>query len=155
MKLHAFVAMPFGVKRDSQGNEIDFNRVYTELIRPALEDAGLEAFRADEEQRARGADENDRREVAVEAAQGRDQRRRSATITLRPSVELWAAGLPADDGASEIHSRGGLGIFSVMAAGAWGTGGGDAPARGRADRGDHPREGSQPRRGGQLHATHA
>ncbi|MCP4572119.1 MAG: T9SS type A sorting domain-containing protein [bacterium] len=30
--------------------------------------------------------------------------------------------LPSDAGASEIHSRGGLGIFSVMAAGAWGTG---------------------------------
>ncbi len=28
MKPHAFVAMPFGVKKDSQGTEIDFNRVY-------------------------------------------------------------------------------------------------------------------------------
>ncbi|TAN77006.1 MAG: DUF4071 domain-containing protein [Gallionella sp.] len=52
MKLHAFVAMPFGVKKDSQGNEIDFNRIYTELIKPALESAGLEVFRADEEERA-------------------------------------------------------------------------------------------------------
>lgn len=25
---HAFVAMPFGVKKDNQGFEIDFNRVY-------------------------------------------------------------------------------------------------------------------------------
>lgn len=32
MKLHAFVAMPFGVKQDSLGNAIDFNRVYAELI---------------------------------------------------------------------------------------------------------------------------
>ncbi|HPF69654.1 MAG TPA: FlgD immunoglobulin-like domain containing protein [Candidatus Krumholzibacteria bacterium] len=31
-------------------------------------------------------------------------------------------------GASELHSRGGLGRFSLMAAGAWGTGGGDGPA---------------------------
>lgn len=54
MKPHAFVAMPFGVKQDSQGIEIDFNRVYAELIRPALEAAGLEVFRADEEQRAGG-----------------------------------------------------------------------------------------------------
>ena len=54
MKPHAFVAMPFGVKQDSQGNEIDFNRVYRELIKPALEAAGLEVFRADEEQRAGG-----------------------------------------------------------------------------------------------------
>jgi hypothetical protein len=52
MKSHAFVAMPFGVKQDSQGGEIDFNRVYAELIKPALEAAGLEVFRADEEQRA-------------------------------------------------------------------------------------------------------
>ncbi len=54
MKPHAFLAMPFGVKKDSQGNELDFNRVYCELIRPALETAGLEVFRADEEQRAGG-----------------------------------------------------------------------------------------------------
>src|SRR4029453_9324074 len=31
---------------------IDFNRVYSEYIRPALELAGLESFRADEETRA-------------------------------------------------------------------------------------------------------
>lgn len=52
MKLHSFVAMPFGVKKDSQGSEINFNRVYAELIKPALESAGLEVFRADEEERA-------------------------------------------------------------------------------------------------------
>ena len=52
MKPHAFVAMPFGLKKDSQGVEIDFNRVYAELIKPALEAAGLEVFRADEEERA-------------------------------------------------------------------------------------------------------
>ncbi len=51
MKPHAFVAMPFGVKKDGQGVEIDFNRVYAELIKPALEAAGLEVFRADEEER--------------------------------------------------------------------------------------------------------
>ena len=52
MRPHAFVAMPFGVKKDSQGAEIDFNRVYAELIKPALEAVGLEVFRADEEERA-------------------------------------------------------------------------------------------------------
>ncbi len=52
MKPHAFVAMPFGVKPDADGNPVDFNRVYAELIRPAVEAAGLEVFRADEEQRA-------------------------------------------------------------------------------------------------------
>lgn len=52
MKPHAFVAMPFGAKKDSQGVEIDFNRVYAELIKPALEAVGLDVFRADEEERA-------------------------------------------------------------------------------------------------------
>src|SRR5262245_34696175 len=59
---HAFVAMPFGIKpgpRDPDGKyldpnleAIDFNRVYSEYIRPALESAGFEPFRADEESRA-------------------------------------------------------------------------------------------------------
>ncbi len=44
---HAFVAMPFGRKQ-----EIAFDRVYQELVRPALESAGFEVFRADEELRA-------------------------------------------------------------------------------------------------------
>ncbi|HWF61293.1 MAG TPA: hypothetical protein VN666_13420 [Nitrospira sp.] len=52
MKPHAFVVMPFGVKKDGQGNEINFNRIHAELIKPALEAAGLEAFCADEEERA-------------------------------------------------------------------------------------------------------
>ena len=52
MKLHAFVAMPFGTKPAHDGKMIDFNRVYAEYIEPALRDAGLEVFRADEEIRA-------------------------------------------------------------------------------------------------------
>jgi tetratricopeptide (TPR) repeat protein len=52
MKPHAFVAMPFGIKPGHDGRPIDFNRVYTEYIQPALEAAGLDVFRADEEQRA-------------------------------------------------------------------------------------------------------
>ncbi len=47
MALHVFVAMPFGVKEG-----VDFNRVYSELIRPSLEGEGYEIFRADEETRA-------------------------------------------------------------------------------------------------------
>ena len=47
MAYHAFVAMPFGVK-----DNIDFNRVYDDYIKPALESAGFEVFRADEEMRA-------------------------------------------------------------------------------------------------------
>ena len=52
MKLHAFVAMPFGTKPDPDGKPIDFNRIYDELLRPALERVGLDVIRADEEQRA-------------------------------------------------------------------------------------------------------
>jgi tetratricopeptide (TPR) repeat protein len=52
MKPHAFVAMPFGSKLGPDGQLIDFNRVYMEYIEPALEAAGLEVFRADQEQRA-------------------------------------------------------------------------------------------------------
>jgi tetratricopeptide (TPR) repeat protein len=52
MRSHAFVAMPFGTKPGPDGKEIDFNRVYTEYIKPALEAAGLDVFRADEESRA-------------------------------------------------------------------------------------------------------
>lgn len=52
MKLHAFVAMPFGIKPDAKGAMIDFNRVYIDLIKPALVSAGLDPFRADEENRA-------------------------------------------------------------------------------------------------------
>jgi tetratricopeptide (TPR) repeat protein len=51
-KPHAFVAMPFGTKPGADGQPVDFNRVYAEYIRPALEAAGLEAFRADQEVRA-------------------------------------------------------------------------------------------------------
>jgi tetratricopeptide (TPR) repeat protein len=52
LKLHAFVAMPFGKKPGPDGTVIDFNAVYENLLKPAIEDAGLEVFRADEEQAA-------------------------------------------------------------------------------------------------------
>ncbi len=52
MKPHAFIAMPFGRKPDADGNTIDFNQIFSDLIRPALEDAGMDVIRADEEQRA-------------------------------------------------------------------------------------------------------
>ena len=47
MAYHAFVIMPYGTKE-----QIDFNRVYADLIKPALEAAGFEVFGADEEMRA-------------------------------------------------------------------------------------------------------
>ena len=45
-----FVLMPFGEKPDSMGNVIDFDAVYGQLIKPAIEAADLEPIRADEEQ---------------------------------------------------------------------------------------------------------
>lgn len=44
-----FVIMPFGKKKDIDGNEMDFDTVYRSLIAPAIEQAGMEAIRADEE----------------------------------------------------------------------------------------------------------
>jgi tetratricopeptide (TPR) repeat protein len=46
---HAFVVMPFGRKQGLDGRWIDFNAIYQDLIKPALEEAGFEPFRADEE----------------------------------------------------------------------------------------------------------
>ncbi|MDX6444925.1 MAG: hypothetical protein QOH71_1999 [Blastocatellia bacterium] len=44
-----FVLMPFGKKPDAMGNTVDFDRIYHEIIAPAIEQAGLETIRADEE----------------------------------------------------------------------------------------------------------
>jgi len=46
---HAFVVMPFGTKKGFDGQVINFNAIYEDLIKPALEIAGFEPFRADEE----------------------------------------------------------------------------------------------------------
>ena len=48
-KPHAFVVMPFGIKEGFDGTTINFNAIYQDLIKPALEEAGFEPFRADEE----------------------------------------------------------------------------------------------------------
>lgn len=52
MKPHAFVAMPFGTKPGHDGVPVDFNRVFAELLEPAIAAAGLTVLRADQEQRA-------------------------------------------------------------------------------------------------------
>jgi hypothetical protein len=44
-----FVLMPFGRKTDAAGRAINFDSVYQNLIAPAVEKAGLEPIRADEE----------------------------------------------------------------------------------------------------------
>ncbi|HEV2764226.1 MAG TPA: hypothetical protein VGV38_14680, partial [Pyrinomonadaceae bacterium] len=45
-----FVLMPFGRKKDpSGGPDINFDRIYEDAVRPAIEDAGMEPIRADEE----------------------------------------------------------------------------------------------------------
>lgn len=49
MRPHAFVIMPFGQKKGADGSLYDFNAIYTQLIKPTLEMAGFEPFRADEE----------------------------------------------------------------------------------------------------------
>lgn len=45
-----FVLMPFGTKPDpTGGKDIDFDRIYLTAIKPAIETAGMEPVRADEE----------------------------------------------------------------------------------------------------------
>lgn len=44
-----FILMPFGKKLAGDGRIVDFDAVYSSLIRPAIEAAGLEPLRADEE----------------------------------------------------------------------------------------------------------
>lgn len=44
-----FVLMPFGTKPDTSGALVDFDAVYRELIKLAIEEAELEPIRADEE----------------------------------------------------------------------------------------------------------
>lgn len=44
-----FVLMPFGEKLDATGNKIDFDKIYQEIISPAIKNTGLEPLRADEE----------------------------------------------------------------------------------------------------------
>jgi hypothetical protein len=50
MKSVCFVLMPFGVKPDASGRAIDFDLVYKNIFKPAIEQAGLLPIRADEEQ---------------------------------------------------------------------------------------------------------
>ena len=44
-----FVLMPFGKKQNLAGSIIDFDSVYNDLFAPAINEAGLEPLRADEE----------------------------------------------------------------------------------------------------------
>lgn len=46
---HAFVIMPFGLKPGPDDQLINFDAIYHDLIKPAIEEAGFESFRADEE----------------------------------------------------------------------------------------------------------
>ena len=46
---YCFVLMPFGKKRNVAGAEVNFDAVYTDLLAPAIEAAGLEPIRADHE----------------------------------------------------------------------------------------------------------
>jgi len=49
-KALCFVDMPFGQKPDlKSGVVVDFDQIYNEAIKPAIEECGLEALRGDEE----------------------------------------------------------------------------------------------------------
>jgi hypothetical protein len=49
MKPYCFVLMPFGKKSDESGRAVDFDRVYQNIIKPAVNDADLDPIRAVEE----------------------------------------------------------------------------------------------------------
>jgi len=48
-KPFCFILMPFGIKAAADGSMINFDRVYQDLIAPAVRDAELEPIRADQE----------------------------------------------------------------------------------------------------------
>jgi len=48
-KPYCFIIMPFGIKKDAHGRSIYFDEIYNQLYRPAIEEAGWNPIRADEE----------------------------------------------------------------------------------------------------------
>ena len=49
MKPYCFVLMPFGRKSDESGRVVEFDAVYEQIIKPAIQNAKLDPIRADEE----------------------------------------------------------------------------------------------------------
>jgi len=49
MRPYCFVLMPFGRNIDESGRVVEFDQVYDTIIRTAVEEAGLNPIRADEE----------------------------------------------------------------------------------------------------------
>jgi len=43
-----FVIMPFGEKKDPDGNPIDFDKIYREFIKEAVAELGVDCVRCDE-----------------------------------------------------------------------------------------------------------
>ena len=43
-----FVIMPFGLKKDHDGNPVNFDNIYSEIIKPAIEEIDVECLRCDE-----------------------------------------------------------------------------------------------------------
>jgi O-acetyl-ADP-ribose deacetylase (regulator of RNase III) len=48
----AFIIMPYGKRKDAEGNEIDFDLIYRDVIQEPLEDLGFEPLRCDEIEQA-------------------------------------------------------------------------------------------------------
>ncbi len=50
MRPFCFILMPFGIKKDPESSrDVNFDSIYAEIIRPAVEDADMEPLRGDEE----------------------------------------------------------------------------------------------------------
>jgi len=48
-RLHAFVSMPCGIKSSSDGEPANFDLIFSQILRPALEMAGFDVFRVEDE----------------------------------------------------------------------------------------------------------
>ena len=47
-KKSCFVIMPFGIKNDNEGNKVNFNEIYSSIIKPAIQELELACLRCDE-----------------------------------------------------------------------------------------------------------
>ncbi|MER2511290.1 MAG: tetratricopeptide repeat protein [Nitrosomonas ureae] len=64
-RLLAFVAMPAGIYANANGNPINSDLIYSQILEPALEKAGFDAFRAEEEQSAGEINPNTLQELLI------------------------------------------------------------------------------------------
>ena len=105
-----FVIMPFGRKTDAEGNEIDFDPVYDDVIREPVERAGLDCLRCDEIEAAGSIHEDMFEQLATADVAVVD------ITNLNPNVfyELGARHALAKSVTVLIRKRGGATPFNIQ-----------------------------------------